>query len=189
MNTSIKSINETNEKLCYVMDLKKEYGPNKVGKENYAIITDISETELKEIYGDVLKQYEPYVIMTLEMGEVIFESNRNDWKHLKRQTKYGCDYSTSDEDFDEHHPECAEMPDYLSCIAADEKYVQLHSAIKMLSPTQRERINKYYFEQMSAKEIAGEADVSPQAIRKSLQKGLTILKELLEDEQFACNEE
>ena len=38
MNTSIKSINETNEKLCYVMDLKKEYGPNKVGKENYAKI-------------------------------------------------------------------------------------------------------------------------------------------------------
>lgn len=189
MNTSIKSISETNEKLCYVMDLKKEYGLNKVGKENYALITDMSESELKAIYGDALKQYEPYVMMTLEMGEVIFESHRNDWKYLKRQTKYGCDYSTTDEDFDEHHPECAEMPDYLSYIVADEKYVQLHSAIKMLSPIQRERINKYYFEQMSAKEIAGEANVSPQAIRKSLEKGLTILKELLEDEQFACDEE
>ena len=100
-NTSIKSITETNEKLCYVMDLKKEYGSNKVGKEKYALITDMSESELKEIYGDALEQYAPYVMMTLKMGEVIFESHRNDWKHLKRQTKYGCDYSTSDTDFDE----------------------------------------------------------------------------------------
>lgn len=59
----------------------------------------------------------------------------------------------------------------------------------MLSPIQRERINKYYFEQMSAKEIAGEANVSPQAIRRSLEKGITILKELLENDQFACDEE
>lgn len=189
MNTSIKSISDTNERLCYVMDLKKEYGPNKVGKENYALITDMSETELKEIYGCDLDQYEPYVMMTLEMGEVIFESHRNDWKHLKRQVKYGCDYSVSDEEFDEHHPECAEIPDYLTYIAADEKYVQLHSAIKMLSPIQRERINKFYFEQMSANEIAGEENVSVQAIRKSLEKGISTLKELIENEQFTDEEE
>lgn len=140
MKKSIKNICRENEKECYVMDLSIEYGAGKVGREDYAIITDMSEAELKATYGDELHQYEPYVVMTMEMGEAIFEYNRNEWKNEKRQHKYGTEYSISEPDFDEHHPECAEEPDYLSCLEKSEKYAPLYEALSKLTDVQKNRI-------------------------------------------------
>lgn len=184
MNTSIKSISETNEKLCYVMDLKKEYGPNKVGKENYALITDMPESELKEVYGDMLKTYEPYVIMTLEMGEIIFESHRNEWKHLKRQSKYGVDYSTTDSDFAEHHPEFTYVPNVIKDMYIEQRKDLLYKAIDELSDVQKNRIFKHFFRNMSILEIAEEENKAKQTVAVSINRAKLKLRKALFDLDF-----
>ena len=188
MKKSIKNISRENEKECYVMDLRIEYGAGKVGQEDYAIITDMSETELKAAYGDELHQYESYVVMTMEMGEAIFEYNRNEWKNEKRQHKYGSEYSISEPDFDEHHPECAEEPDYLSYLAESEEYVPLYEAINSLSPLQKNRIKKYFFELKTTQQISDEENVSKTAVYKSILFSLEKLKELLTDSELGVQD-
>ena len=188
MKKSIKNISRENEKECYVMDLRIEYGAGKVGREDYAIITDMSEVELKAAYGDELHQYEPYVVMTMEMGEAIFEYNRNEWKNEKRQHKYGSEYSISEPDFDEHHPECAEEPDYLSCLEKSEKYAPLYEALSKLTDVQNNRIIKYFFEHKTMAQISGEENVSKQSIFENLESSLEKLKELLTDSELGVQE-
>ena len=188
MNTSIKSISET-ENRCYVMDLRKEYGPDKVGKEDFAIITDLTESELNELYGEEIQQYKPYLIMTLEMGEVIFESHRNEWKHLKRQSKYGVDYSTTDCDFAEHHPEFTYIPNVIKDMYIEQRKDLLYKAIDNLTDIQKNRIFKHFFRNMSIAEIAKEENVKERSVYSSIDAAKERLKKALFDLDFDMDNE
>ncbi len=184
MNTSIKSISETKENLCYVMDLKKEYGPGKVGKEDYALITDLSEDKLKEIYGEELKQYAPYVIMSLAMGEAIFESHRNDWKHLKHQERYGHNYSLSEDDFEEHHPECVRDTDaYTWLLERDCKEI-IRLALDTLSDSQRRRVEKHIIDKITITDIAAEECVNWKTVKKSISSACVKMRRFIENSEF-----
>ena len=72
-----------------------------------------------------------------------------------------------------HHPELA----YEDAVG---EYDDLYSALEELSPKQRDRIIKRFFEGKTLREIAEEEGQSFQAISKSTTCALKTLKKLLE---------
>ena len=56
---------------------------------------------------------------------------------------------------------------------------ELNNAINLLSEKQRERIKKYYFEEMNLREIAEKEGCSSSAVQKSISIGLYKLKGIL----------
>ena len=72
-----------------------------------------------------------------------------------------------------HHPELA----YEDVFG---EYEDLYSALEKLSPKQRDRITKRFFEGKTLCEIAAEEGQSFQAISKSTAYALKTLKKLLE---------
>ena len=71
---------------CKVINLAIEY-PGYTGKEKYAIITDLSRDELEAQYKDITEKYEPFLILTREMGLVIKQFQSNEKKHEQRSKR------------------------------------------------------------------------------------------------------
>ena len=68
---------------CEVIKLESEYD-GYTGEERYAIITDLSKSELHKRYSSELKQLKPYVVLTREMGQAIKDMDQNEDKFLHR---------------------------------------------------------------------------------------------------------
>ena len=64
-------------KDCKLINLRYEY-TNYTGKEKWAVITELTEKELRKKYPDIIKRYTPFVLLSMAQGEVINESDRND---------------------------------------------------------------------------------------------------------------
>lgn len=63
-----------------VIDLEKEYAGATpfVGKEHYAVVSDLTEEELTASFSKELEPYEPFVIISREMYSAMLETHRND---------------------------------------------------------------------------------------------------------------
>lgn len=70
-------------KDCKLINLRYEY-INYKGKEKWAVVTELTEKELREKYPDIIKRYTPFVLLSMAQGEVINEADRNDDKYEKR---------------------------------------------------------------------------------------------------------
>lgn len=74
---------------CKVISLEDEYGKDACnGKEKYAIATNRSLRFLKKHFSEELKQYEPFILITMEMYEAIKESHDNDRREHIRDVRY-----------------------------------------------------------------------------------------------------
>ena len=124
-------------------------------------------------------------MLTLEMGEVIFESHRNDWKHIKHQARYGHKYSLSDDNFEEHHPECVKNSDaYAWLVKRDcEKIIML--AFSTLSETQRRRVEKHIIDRRKITEIADEEGVLWKTVRNSINAACIKMRKFIEKSEYA----
>lgn len=87
-----------------LINLKYEY-EEYTGKEEWAIITSLSEKELLEKYADIVKSHSPYILLTIEQGNAIDEYQRNEAKHRMRSIRKGHAFDINDGTFEEHHPE------------------------------------------------------------------------------------
>jgi len=176
MFNTVTSNNERKESFkseCKVINLKYEYeGYN--GTEKWAIISELTETELFEKYPDEVEQYVPFVLLSVEQGKAIAEFNRNEDKFKKRrqnnESGFGYDELTETE-----HSEVA-VPDFLEQKENDEYYENreeqkmqlLVQAMASLTEKQYKYLVMRYVEGKSVKEIAAEEGVSHQAIDKHI---------------------
>ena len=80
-------IYETEDRTIKVIDLRKEYTDYKEDIP-YAIVTNLSEEKLKEVLGNELKQYSPYVILSRAMYKAMRNSFLNDERERLRNIKY-----------------------------------------------------------------------------------------------------
>lgn len=166
---------------CKTINLKFEY-ENYTGKERYAIITDISEDELVEKYGDILKCfYSPYLLLSVEQGAAIIEYQNIEAKHRMRQLRHGHAFDINDGDFDEHHPEIAVDDNIIELLCMQEEKQRIKKAIDALTEIQKRRVIAYFFEGKSYRKIASEEGVNHSKIEKSISLALKKLKILLSD--------
>ena len=85
---------------CKVLNLRYEY-EGYTGTEHWALVSELSEKELFEKYPDEIRKYIPFVLLSVEQGEVIREYNRNEDKFKKRrqnnESGFGYDELTESE--------------------------------------------------------------------------------------------
>ena len=162
---------------CKVINLKYEY-EGYIGKEQWAIISELSEEEILEKYSEFIGEYIPFLTLSLAFGEIREEFRRNEKKHHMRSVRSVDAFGYEDELTEQHHPELiADTVESVFLKSETEK--ALFEAIRMLKPIQRERLTKYYFQGKNASQIAKEEGVSSQAVDKSLAAAIENLKKLL----------
>lgn len=68
------------DKEYKVIDLKKEYAgaTGYVGKERFAVVTEMTEEALLNKFGQKLNRFKPFVVISYEMYEAIVETKKND---------------------------------------------------------------------------------------------------------------
>lgn len=162
---------------CKVINLKYEY-EGYIGKEQWAIISELTEKEILKKYSEFIDDYIPFLTLSPAFGEIRDEFRRNEKKHHMRSVRSVDAFGYEDERTEQHHPEL--ISDTLeSAFLKSETEKALFEAIRMLKPIQRERLTKYYFQGKNASQIAKEEGVSSQAVDKSLAAAIENLKKLL----------
>lgn len=171
----IDILKEEFQSECKVINLKYEY-EGYTGREQWAIITELSEKEILLKYGDFVQDYIPFLVLPLSYGKIRREFKRNENKHYMRLLRGHI--FTLDEEFDEHHPEVA-TEDCMVQILANERNQTLWNAINTLGEKQRRRLLSYYFKGKTYREIADEEGVDHKAIVRSVEAAVRKLKKFL----------
>ena len=166
-------------KDCKLINLQFEYS-GFTGKEEWAIITELTEKELSEKFSDIIGRYKPFILLSMAQGEVIAESEKNNDKYQKRAYRTLDAYSYEDDIFEQFHKE-AIVPFIDPFEEAEEEKIQIakekerikeikkvRKALGMLKPIQRNRLMKVVALGMSARKVAEEEGVNHSVINKSI---------------------
>ena len=167
-------------KNCKLVDLRYEY-EKYTGKEKWAIVTELSEEELKSKYPDVIRRYAPFVLLSVAQGKAITEYQNAEAKERMRKLRFGHPFDINDGVFEEHHPELVVKESILEQICLQEEKQLIREAIDKLTDIQKRRIIAYYFEDKSIREIAAAEGVNISKIEKSISLALKKLKIFLSE--------
>lgn len=160
-----------------VFNLAYEYGAY-IGEIRFAIATDLTEEELRATFGDEISKYEPFILITTEMGEIMTEANNNEAKHRMRSCEgyevqlfdcFGTDNEIDESEEDEGSEEL---------ILHRKELVT--AAISRLTPNQRECVSAYFFDKKSKNEIAAEKDCTPANVRTTIRRSLIKMRSFIE---------
>ena len=66
-------------KQITIIDLVEEY-QDENAQFKWAVVTDLTETELQIMFKEEIKSYSPYLVLSLEQGKAIFDFHRNNEK-------------------------------------------------------------------------------------------------------------
>ncbi len=156
---------------CSVINLGYEY-PGYTGKEKYAVITDLTETELRIRYGSVIDRYEPFLILTKETGRAIYEYRSNENKYRLRARRE-VSLSALNENLmagSENSPAEEEEKKW-----ERDEVIEL---IRSLPFNMADKIIRYYFDSLTMEEIAREEGISVQAVSGTISRALKRMKRL-----------
>ncbi len=166
-------------KDCKLINLRYEY-TNYIGKEKWAVVTELTEKELRKKYPDIIKRYTPFVLLSMAQGEVINESDRNDDKYEKRAKRTLDVYGYEDDISEQFHRELI-TPFADSFEQAEEEQLEIEKeqlrrmeiakvrkVLEMMKPIQKERLCKVVPLGLSSRKIAQEEGVNYSAVDKSI---------------------
>lgn len=165
----------------YIVKRVYDIYPDFVGTEKWMIVSDLSEDILSEKYGESIKRYHPWVLITVEQYQVMIDWKRNEDRFRrryyggeKRRTgkifSYGIDDRYIEKMLENSHntnsfwwiPEIEEED--LECLS-------------VLTDVQKRRLLKHIFENMSLHEIAEEEGTAYPPIRKSIVRSIKKLRD------------
>ena len=172
---------------CKLINLKYEYGNGYTGKEEWAIITELSEKELFEKYPEQIKEYIPFILLSIEQGKAITEFNQNEDKFRKRSKNNGDAFGYDDDLTERFHPEAIE-PDFLVKQELDEYELQhyqkkmelIEKAVTSLTEKQHKYLVARFIDGKTAREIAREEGISHQVIDRHLIAGIKKFEKVFE---------
>ena len=167
-------------KDCKLINLQYEYS-GYTGTEKWAIVTELSENELKSKYPDVIRRYTPFVLLSVAQGKVITEYQNAEAKERMRKLRYGHPFDINDGEFEEHHPELFVEDDTVEQLCLEEEKQYIKKAIDKLTDIQKRRIVAYYFEDKSIREIATAEGVNFSKVDRSINLALKKLKIFLSE--------
>lgn len=174
-NNTNETVKNTAHRDYKAFNLAFEYS-NYSGYEKYAIATDLSEEELLSKYGDEIKAYEPYVLITWEMGEAMSEFKKYENTESKRSHRGLKVYA--DDLINEFYYE--ETPE--SKVELDFVYESIMTALNMIDETTKARIIRKYVDGLSLEEIGIESGCTKQAVSQSIKRGLNEVREILKSQ-------
>lgn len=163
---------------CKIINLQMEYSQYN-GSIKWAIVSSLSEQELRKKYATLLKEYEPFVYLTEEQYGPILQFRNNDRKYMRRYAAHLVPFTYEDDLSERCNPELI-----INFFEGKANWSGLYAAIEKLAPTQRARVKKHFFEEMSCVDIAAQEKVSAQAVQQSIARSLSTLKRILESEEF-----
>lgn len=137
------------------------------------ISSDLSEQELHIRFPEEIAGLTPYVYITKDQYTPFREFNNNERKFRRRTQETQDLYAFEDGETERYHAELVVYP------KDPFEYDDLYEAIALLTPAQRERIMKQYFEEMTLQDVAAAEKVSFQAIAKCNAGAIKALKKLL----------
>jgi len=153
MTNTFEERKEEFNRECKTINLRFEY-PNYTGSERYAIVTALSEKELLERYGDVIRRYySPYLLLSEEHNKAIVEYQNIEAKYRMRNLRCGHAFDINDGEFEEHHPELAFEEDIVEKIDLKDNIEKLRRILKGLQEIQKRRIIAHFFYGKSFREI------------------------------------
>lgn len=187
MTTTFNKKSEEFKSECKLINLKYEYGNGYTGNEEWAIITELSEKELFEKYPEQIKEYIPFILLSMEQGKAITEFNQNEDKFRKRGKNNSDAFGYDDDITERFHPETIE-PDFLTKQELDEYDLQhyqkkmelIEKAIASLTEKQYKYLVARFIDGKSAREIAKEEGVSHQVIDRHLIAGIKKFENVFE---------
>lgn len=149
-------------------DLCKKYYPNWVGGEKYIIVTDCTEESLKTAFPEIMTALSPYVIIGKYFNKMN-ESMRYGDKKEQEKTEYSIDAVEDFESLSER---------FWSNDFSEELFLsdQIINALNLITPTQKSRIMRKYYEGMTFQEIAAEDNVDFKTVWESIKSGLKVMK-------------
>lgn len=164
---------------CKLINLKYEY-QGYTGTEKWAIVTELTEKELFEKYPDVIRRYTPFVLLSVEQGNVIDESYRNNHKYEMRGKRTLDIFGYEDGVIECFHREL--ISPFVDPFEREEQERQafeierqtllairkIREALAMLKPLQRERLLKNILQGLNSREIAKEEGVNYSSVDKSI---------------------
>ena len=168
------------EAIYKIYDLRKYY-PNFVGMNSTVVVSDLTEEKLLLHCPELIRK-QPFVLLTkTKWSEIklVYESyNQNEEKHriaaLRHETKFGYHDGLT-----ESFCECANDNPVEDTVFKRIAIESLHSAIQLLTSTQKRRILQYY-SGISLLEIAKQDDVCINAVVVSLKRAKKKIKENME---------
>lgn len=179
-------------KDCKLINLRYEY-TNYTGKEKWAVVTELTEKELRKKYPDIVKRYTPFVLLSMAQGEVINESDRNDDKYKKRAKRTLDVYGYEDDISEQFHRELI-TPFADSFEQAEEEQLEIEKeqlrrmeiakvrkVLEMMKPIQKERLCKVVLMGLSSRKIAQEEGVNYSAVDKSIAAAIKNFKKYYEN--------
>ena len=189
------TVNEQEELFaqdCKLINLRYEYR-GFTGTKKWAIVTELSEETLWAKYPDIISRYIPFILLSMEQGEVISESHRNNDKYEKRSKRTIDVYGYEDDIFEQFHPKSItpfvdplEKAEEEQIEEENEKLRQLElakvrQALSMLQPVQRERLLKSVLLGISSRKIAKEEGVNYSSVDKSIAAAIKNFKKFFEN--------
>ena len=162
---SIVKINHNPE--FKVIDLEKEYAGATpfVGKEHYAVVSDLTEEELTASFSKELEPYEPFVIISREMYRAMLETHRNNnrehWRDMFCHDSFAFDLEKLPIDWKMDPAQICESIQTVEYILAKMMEFPEHQGL---------RLYDRYIIGYSFQEIAHKEGVSKSSVRKSIQK-------------------
>ena len=179
-------------KDCKLINLRYEY-TNYTGKEKWAVVTELTEKELRKKYPDIIKRYTPFVLLSMAQGEVINEADRNDDKYEKRAKRTLDVYGYEDDISEQFHRELI-TPFADPFEQAEEERLEIEreqlrrmeiakvrKVLAMMKPIQKERLCKVVLLGLSSRKIAQEEGVNYSAVDKSIVAAIKNFKKYYEN--------
>ena len=167
-------LNEEFQRDCKVISMKYEY-EGYSGEVQWAIISALTKEEIHKKYPDIIKGYEPFVLLSPEQGEAFYEFRRNEDKFRKRSRNNEDAFGFDDELTGVFHSE-AIVPDFVEQQMTEEyeekryqlKMKLMDKALSSLTEKQYKYLIARFISKKSAREIAKEEGVSHQVIDRHL---------------------
>ena len=175
------------DKRYKVINLKYEYEGYE-GSEKWAIISELSEKKLYELYPDEMQRYSPFVLLSVEQGKVINDFKLNEDKHRKRSMSHE-DYFGYSEGLTENLHTEAIVPDFVEQ-QENEEYCQmreelkrqlLDKALESLTEKQQKYLLMRCLDNKSAREIGKEEGVAHQIIDRHINAAIRKFEKIFED--------
>lgn len=169
---------------CKIINLRYEY-PGYTGMEKYAIITELSEEQIKERYDLVLEQYTPFILLNKAVGEAFSDFKRNEEKFSKRMHRDDV-YGFLDGDTEIHNDEIA-VPDFAEILFQDDTKMELvWQAFSLLTSVQKKRVSEHLFCGKTFAQMALLEGRDKKTIYESYSAALKKMKIFLENTPTKC---